>query len=367
VLEEALKTLEPGESWAVMPRPVGDNPHLWSPGVKYGVTPGSITHRTEFFGPLLGVMRFEQLSEAIDLVNATGYGLTSAIHSLDDREVEEWKAGIQAGNLYVNRGTTGAVVLRQPFGGMGLSCYGPGLKAGGPNYVAGLMQFRDADLPATPIRGEIENPDLAALGAWLDASRVDDARLLRALVSYDRAWRDEFSREHDHLRLLGQDNVRRYLPLPEICVRITSQDTHFDRLARIAAARVTGARVLASFAPNCPKEWRDTLDEWTESWAGGIEILKQTDEELLAELEQPLALRIRFAGPDRVPAEIRKFAAQAGHWLADVPVVSEGLVELLWYVREQSVSHDYHRYGNLGVRALETRRPLVGQPRPSKP
>ena len=129
-LENALKTLEPGESWAVLPRPADDNPNLWTPGVKYGVRPGGYTHLTEFFGPMLGVIRFERLDDAIALVNETGYGLTSGLHSLDEREHAQWKAGIHAGNLYVNRGTTGAVVLRQPFGGLGKSCFGPGLKAG---------------------------------------------------------------------------------------------------------------------------------------------------------------------------------------------------------------------------------------------
>ena len=55
-------------------------------------------------------------------------------------------------------------------------------------------------------------------------------------------------------------------------------------------------------------------------------------------------------------AVIRRAAAASGHWVADVPVVGEGRVELLWYLREQSVSHDYHRYGNLGRRAAESRR-----------
>ncbi len=64
-LENALKVLEPGEAWAVMPRRLEDNPNLWSPGVKWGVQPGSYTHTTEFFGPVLGVMRFEKLGEAI--------------------------------------------------------------------------------------------------------------------------------------------------------------------------------------------------------------------------------------------------------------------------------------------------------------
>src|SRR3974377_280860 len=98
---------------------------------------------SEFFGPVLGVMRFEKLSQAIEMVNQTGYGLTSGLQSLDDREQQQWQAQIRAGNLYINRTTVGAIVLRQPFGGMGKSVFGPGVKAGGPNYVALLMDFED--------------------------------------------------------------------------------------------------------------------------------------------------------------------------------------------------------------------------------
>jgi len=351
-LEEALETLEPGETWAVMPARVGDNPDLWSPGVKYGVTPGSVTHLTEFFGPLLGVMRFEKLAEAIELVNATGYGLTSGIHSLDDREIEQWKRGIRAGNLYVNRGTTGAIVLRQPFGGMGRSSVGPGLKAGGPNYVAGFLDFRDAPVAAPPTRA-IEDPGLAALVGELDDA-AEGRRLRRAIASYDAAWSEEFSREHDHFRLLGQDNFRRYLPFATVCVRVTPADSWFDVVARVAAGRVTGARVVASFEPGCPAAWHDRLDAATGSWAGGIEIVEQSDAEIVP-LVPRQDVRIRYAARDRVPLETRRAAAAVGQWIADVPVVSSGPIELLWYLREQSISHDYHRYGNLGRRAGEPR------------
>ena len=87
---------------------------MWTPGIKWGVQAQSYTHTTEFFGPVLGVMRAENLDHAIEMVNQTGYGLTSAIESLDRREQQHWKERIEAGNLYINRGTTGAVVLRQP-------------------------------------------------------------------------------------------------------------------------------------------------------------------------------------------------------------------------------------------------------------
>ena len=65
--------------------------------------------------------------------------------------------------------------------------------------------------------------------------------------------------------------------------------------------------------------------------------------------------RIRYAASERVPAVVRAAAAQIGVYLADEPVLAEGRIELLWYLREQSLSYDYHRYGNLGARAGESR------------
>ena len=144
VLEQGLKELESGEEWLVMPRRIGANRHLYSPGIKWNVRAGSFTHRTELFGPVLGVMPFTKLEQAIEIVGATGYGLTSGLESLDDREQQLWRETIHAGNLYINRPTTGAIVLRQPFGGIGRSGYGPGAKAGGPHYVLPLMRIENS-------------------------------------------------------------------------------------------------------------------------------------------------------------------------------------------------------------------------------
>ncbi|MEM9658634.1 MAG: aldehyde dehydrogenase family protein, partial [Planctomycetota bacterium] len=175
-LERALKELETGESWAVMPRHrAAGNPHLVGPGVKWDVAPGGFTHGTEFFGPLLGVMPAKNLHEAIDLVNATGYGLTSGLESLDEREHQLWQEGIRAGNLYINRPTTGAIVLRQPFGGMGKSCYGPGLKAGGPNYVIPLMILSEQE-------GLVDRP-LGDAGATEGVLVTDDAAFTQPSLS----------------------------------------------------------------------------------------------------------------------------------------------------------------------------------------
>jgi len=349
-LETALRTLEPGESWLLVPRQLDAN--LWTPGVKWGVSRGSVTHLTEFFGPVLGVMVFDNLEEAIDIVNETGYGLTSAIHSLDDREIAIWREGIEAGNLYINRGTTGAVVLRQPFGGMGKSSFGPGMKAGGPNYVAQFMRFADREVTPGQWTGiEVHEPLIASL---LDAIEDEPIRIRAAARSYQQAWDLEFSREHDHFRLLGQDNIRRYLPCLEVRVRIHHLDSNFEIFARVIAARMTGARVIVSSPPDLGKGVIDWLDQNTDSWAAAIEFVVESD----ASLARTLGFgdRIRYAAPDRVPVRIRRAATGVVATIADEPVLSEGRIELLWYLREQSISWDYHRYGNLGVRAAEERR-----------
>lgn len=355
-LETALTTLEPGESWAVRPERIADD--LWSPGVKWGVQPGSVTHRTEFFGPVLGVMRFTTLAEAIDLVNATGYGLTSGLESLDDREQQQWQADIRAGNLYINRPTTGAIVLRQPFGGMGRSSFGPGMKAGGPNYVAQFLDFTDHTTPAadTPIA----HPLLADLRQRLrlvdvGAPAKETARLLTALASYDHAAREEFLHAHDHFRLVGEDNFRRYLPIRAVRIRIHADDTFFDVFARAAAACAAGCRVTVSVPPAVPSPPAEALDEFTHAWGAQIEFVEESDADLAAAIRDGRTERVRFAAPSRVPRELRLLAAEASVHLADTPVLAEGRIELLWYLREQSLSHAYHRYGNLGSRAAERR------------
>jgi RHH-type proline utilization regulon transcriptional repressor/proline dehydrogenase/delta 1-pyrroline-5-carboxylate dehydrogenase len=353
-LETALKVLEPGEEWAVMPQPVEGNPSLWTPGVKYGVRPGSYTHLTEFFGPVLAVMRFETLSEAVALVNQTGYGLTSGLESLDEREWDYWKRHIRAGNLYINRVTTGAIVLRQPFGGMGKSGFGPGMKAGGPNYVAQFMDFED--VAAVPASGTPETPTLAALCEALGQHpQPDDVRIVAAALSYEHSRREEFGVEHDHFRLVGQDNVRRYLPVGAVRVRVHGDDTAFDVFARVCAAHVAGCRAVVSAPPGLELPAMARLEELTGSWAGAIEFVEESDTQLAGTIESGQVDRVRYAAPERAALEVLRAGNAANGCVVSVPVSAEGRLELLWYLREQSISTDYHRYGNLGMRADEPR------------
>jgi RHH-type proline utilization regulon transcriptional repressor/proline dehydrogenase/delta 1-pyrroline-5-carboxylate dehydrogenase len=353
-LETALKVLEPGEEWALMPQPVEGNPNMWTPGIKYGVRPGSFTHMTEFFGPVLAVMRFEKLSEAVALVNQTGFGLTSGLESLDEREWEYWKENIHAGNLYINRGTTGAIVLRQPFGGMGKSVFGSGMKAGGPNYVAQLMDFADTGVTATATA--LASKTLAGLCDGLKSrSHPDAAKVAAAAASYEKNFREEFGVEHDHFKLVGQDNFRRYLPVSNVRVRVHPSDTAFEIFARVCAAHAAGCRVTVSTPPDLKSPAVALLEDLTETWGGAVEFVEEVDEQLAQALRSRQSDRVRYAAPGRAPMSVLQAAGEQGIAVVSTPVSAEGRLELLWYVHEQSISTDYHRYGNLGVRADEPR------------
>ena len=100
---------------------------------------------------------------------------------------------------------------------------------------------------------------------------------------------------------------------------------------------------------------RQMLDALTASWAGGIEFVAESDEALGEMMRQQQTQRLRFAAPEHVPPLLRQIATETGLFIADAQVLVEGRIEMLWYVREQSISHAYHRCGNLGARAAESR------------
>lgn len=357
-LKKGLTELEPGEEWALVPEQVGDNPYLWSPGIKYNVKPGSYTHMTEFFGPVLAVMKADNLEHAIGLVNQTGYGLTSGIESLDDREQALWKQGIKAGNLYINRGTTGAIVLRQPFGGMGKSAIGSGIKAGSPNYVSQFMAIKESSAPSfPPVHRETHLfrccQDLENKARWQDLgeSGPEITRFVRAAFSYMGWYGKEFEHETDHFRLRGQDNIVRYLPVGRVMVRATEEDSLSEVLCMCAGALVTGNRVTLSL----PKGFAGEVGRFIESADGSrllrdLTVVREDDGALAARMDR--VDRIRYAAPDRVPEALLRQAAETGFYIARTPVLAQGRVELLQYVREQSICNNYHRYGNLGERGF---------------
>ena len=100
------------------------------------VDPASPLGQEEIFGPVLAVLRGRDFRHAVELANGTPYALTAGVFSRSPAHLREAEVALQAGNVYLNRGITGAIVCRQPFGGYRMS--GIGSKTGGPDY---LQQF----------------------------------------------------------------------------------------------------------------------------------------------------------------------------------------------------------------------------------
>ena len=299
-LRRALTELDPGEEWLVQPRRLGDDDRLWTPGVRTGVREGAWFHQTECFGPVLGVMAARDLDHAIEIQNAVRFGLTGGLQSLDPSEIETWADRVQVGNAYINRGTTGAIVQRQPFGGWKGSSIGPGAKAGGPNYVRQLGRW----VPSA------EPPD-ADGQQWLAAAVADD----------ERWWREEYGVDHDPSGLFCEANTFRYRPLPRVAVRVGAQVPAVLVERVLAAADRCAVPVVVSRAD----------DEDDASFAAR-----------LADLGAP---RVRVLGP--VDEGLRRAAASADVHVADDAVTASGRVELLHYLREQVVTETLHRFGNL--------------------
>ncbi|HEV7183795.1 MAG TPA: bifunctional proline dehydrogenase/L-glutamate gamma-semialdehyde dehydrogenase, partial [Leifsonia sp.] len=262
-LLHALTTLGATEEWLVQPEQLDDSGRLWTPGIRTGVQPGSYFHLTEFFGPVLGIMTARTLEEAIRYQNAIEYGLTAGLHSLDSDELAMWLDSVEAGNLYVNRGITGAIVQRQPFGGWKRSSVGAGTKAGGPNYLIGLGSWEpEAGNSSTSLhlRGlDKRVSDLIESGqSSMDYSAFDLVR--RSALSDAIAAATEFHAVKDVSAVGVERNLFRYRPVP-VTVRL-SEGAELPQLLRIlAAATVARSPFTVSSAIKPPRAVGQVLRE----------------------------------------------------------------------------------------------------------
>ena len=297
-LGRALTRLEAGERWLVEPQRLDREGYLWSAAIKAGVEPGSAFHLTECFGPVLGVMRADDLEHAVSLQNQPPYGLTAGLSALDPSEIDYWRESVEAGNLYVNRGITGAIVQRQPFGGWKRSVVGPAAKAGGPNYVASLGSW-----PAVAAAQQVGSYAAACRSVWRDMQVPADPS-----------------------GLVAESNVLRYRPLRRVALWAGRDLGERDVACARAAAAVAGTELtLVADA-----------GELTAAAAKGVD-----------------KLRLLVADEDA-----RRLAHGTGAWVDDLPVAAQPEREMLRWVREQAVSESRHRHGNVTAR----RPGLLGPP-----
>ncbi|KPG80334.1 bifunctional proline dehydrogenase/L-glutamate gamma-semialdehyde dehydrogenase [Frigoribacterium sp. RIT-PI-h] len=348
-LERALTTLGAGETWLVEPKQLDDTGRLWSPGVRAGVAAGSEFHLTEYFGPVLGIMTAKTLDEAIELQNATDYGLTAGLHTLDPAELSTWLDRVEAGNLYVNRGITGAIVRRQPFGGWKKSSVGAGAKAGGPNYLVHLGSWQ----PTTLTEPQAARPGRAALAALEAASPLLGAPgasapdALRAAAASDAPfWTTEFGVARDVSALGLERDLLRYRPLP-VTIRAADGAAPADLVRVLLAGLRSGAPLTVSSSVELPDALVRALGlaashvvhEDDAAWHARVRAGRLTTERVRLVTDAGDVTGASSALADALGGDpsVAVFAAA---------VTPTGRLELLPFLREQAVAITAHRFGN---------------------
>jgi RHH-type proline utilization regulon transcriptional repressor/proline dehydrogenase/delta 1-pyrroline-5-carboxylate dehydrogenase len=329
-----LTRLERGEKWVLEPKQLDQTGKLWSPGIKENVAPRSQSHLVEYFGPILSIMTTSNLEQAIALQNAVDYGLTAGIHSLDATEVKDWLSRVRAGNLYVNRGITGAIVERQPFGGWKRSSVGPSTKAGGPNYLISLSNWERTaaaqhDLPLSDHQNAVLA--LAAASAMSD-SEVES--LLRGAQS-DLWHLQHFFGSSDEAGLSAERNVLRYFR-SDCTLRVDLSASNYDSWRSLLVLIALGKGEVSAF--ELPPRLHKVAQK------AGLKVIVEDAQSFSRSLSlRPR--RVRFVGQEQ--------SVEAGTILASCDIAlyrnqttESGRIELLPYFKEQAVSVTAHRFGN---------------------
>ncbi|MBB2975803.1 RHH-type proline utilization regulon transcriptional repressor/proline dehydrogenase/delta 1-pyrroline-5-carboxylate dehydrogenase [Microbacterium endophyticum] len=347
----ALSELDEGERWLIKPTTRDDVPEyagrLWNPGIRVGVQPRSRFHREEFFGPVLGVMHASTLAEAIELQNAVAYGLTAGLYTQNPDELEQWLARVQAGNLYVNRGITGAIVQRQPFGGWKRSSVGAGTKAGGPNYLIGLGSWRATNSGALSTTLHLRGLD-SRITDLIEAAQPalgyeEFEWLRRGALSDAVAWNREFGQVKDVSRLEVERNLFRYRPV-QVALRAIEGASLQEVLRVVLAGLRAGSAFSLSASAGLPPRVRRVLDD------NGISVFVETEAEWLERIAGSAPERVRIIGETDAAALARRTLAETLSGNIDVAiyaneVTTAGRIELLPFLHEQAIAITAHRFG----------------------
>lgn len=363
----ALTELEVGEHWLVEPKPLEETGRLWSPGVRAGVQKRSLFVRANAAVPVIGVLTAHTLAEAIVLQNALGTGAVAGLHSTDPDEIVAWVDQVEAATLVVGRPTTGLRIERQPSGGWNEAGLGAQSLTGGPSRLVplGSWAVREGTQSSTlHLRGL--DPEVRLLIEAAQASLDYDAfdRVRRAALSDALTWRTSFGLVTDRVGLGVEGNLLRYWPVTSH-VRIAEGADLASLVRVLAAAFIVRAPMTVSTGDPLPRDIAEII-------AGqGIAVSLERDDawlERIAASGPPgpgvPAQRIRLIGGDPVRvAEWMGGLDRAALW--SEPVTMAGPVELLSFLREQSLSITAHQRG-IGTGIVEVLFPtgaVAGMPR----
>ncbi|WP_121020470.1 proline dehydrogenase family protein [Helicobacter vulpis] len=347
-VQKALHNVEAHEEWVLKPEFLQDNSYLMRPCIKYGTQKGDYTYSTELFVPLLSVMKAKDLKEALDLANGTGYGLTAGLESLDEREWEYFIERIEVGNVYINKPTTGAIVLRQPFGGVKKSAVGLGRKVGSYNYA--LQFVHVVEDTSLPVHHDAHLPFIQALEAFNAHHNHAFEEILTLARDYAHHAQHTFSTPVEFIRVRGEENYFSYTKVSSVGYRVSDNDGLLELFSVVLACAVCGIPLSIS-VDNVPTNAHfnlllECLDGLQHHFKPAI--FYESLEEFSQKISEFGRVRYFTQTLDTLYTE----SAQAGIVLANAKPLRCGRLELLNYHLEKSVSISYHRYGNLGARGL---------------
>ncbi len=236
--------------------------------------------KRELFGPVVHIIGFKDLEEAVEIFNCTDYGLTGGIYSQSQDDIDFCTAQMECGNLYVNRPNTGARVGIEPFGGFKMSGTGP--KAGGKVYIPAFHIHRH-DVDEKEMKEESGFHDkviLAGRSGFSPQMRVDRAMIAldlfilhfqtfyqgihghkKRLVSKFRKWikansYNYITKNHANREIPGQESFSSFEMQGEHALAIMVQEVpHISSFLQVAAAILMGTGVTVLCRSKKSYEW----------------------------------------------------------------------------------------------------------------
>lgn len=334
-LNKALTELDPGETWLVEPKQSPDNPLLWTPGIKLGIQANSHFNTTECFGPVLGVVPIQNITEGIDWINRSDFALTAGLQSLDETEHQRFIHNTSAGNLYINKATTGAIVGLQPFGGRRNSRFGTGYKAGGPHYLKQFCYFDKRKLNSTS--QQIPNLPKRFL-ALVHHGLGDQFKQYCADMNHFESILNDLSNVTSTDSVYGEDNLYFCEPKENRYYRVSPQDTFYDFSLIISQTLMANVTLILSFET---AHFHDISVQDIQHHID-VDIHIQSPEgfqQLIAESKYHSIRSIESDLTQHLP-----LLHKQNHQVVTGPI-QDNEMECLALLNEKSVSRKSHRYG----------------------
>lgn len=297
--------LEDGETWLVAPEFLDEEKRYMKPAIKYNVKPDSYTFHTKLNAPLLAVTPYDQLKDAIRIINEQDYGFTTGLFSLDENEQNYWRNNVIAGNLMINRDISILKAYMQPIGGFKNSSHGSEFKIAGPNFCLQMVEAKDKD------------------GSTTDYKQ-----------SYAEWYEKEFKVKHNlSPKMTGELNLMYYLPIKTgMVLRLFGDESAEDIDMVLTAAKTVGTNLTISIDGN-----NKVLKNMKPA-----HVVKETLGDFYDHMNE--YKRIRTIS-NNVPDALFAIAANLNKNVIPFKPVRNGRIELAYYVTEQSLSHSYNRYG----------------------